>query len=35
MRTILPKIPTNSEEVHNMLQQNQIFTAENENFGKR
>ncbi|XP_050059707.1 uncharacterized protein LOC126550995 [Aphis gossypii] len=31
-RTILPKIPTNSEEVHNMLQQNQIFTAEKENF---
>lgn len=31
-RTILPKLPTNSEEVHNMLQQNQIFTAENETF---
>jgi len=31
-RTILPRIPTNSEEVHNMLQQNQIFTAENETF---
>jgi len=23
-RTILPKLPTNFEEVHNMLQQNQI-----------
>jgi len=31
-RTILPKLPTNSEEVHNMLEQNQIFTAENETF---
>lgn len=30
-KTILPKLPTNSEEGHkNMLQQYQIFTAENE-----
>jgi len=31
-KIILPKIPLNKEDVHNVLQEHPVLTAENENF---